>query len=110
MGTLGDNLSEGWTALFDEPLRAAQLSLLLYARSVRPDLPWPTVPEVRQFAGLYGVRAADLGAFFGWIVRREGGREIWVDALGGSVHPGEALSLATNGQARAYGFLRMALS
>lgn len=99
-------IANGYEALFDERMRAAHLATLLHARATRED-GWPTVPMVRAFAGVHEVPPSELGAFFGLIVRVEGGREIWVDVLRGPVDPSVALELMTRHQAVALGYMRM---
>lgn len=93
----------GYKALFDERTRAAHLATLIHARATREDC-WPSVGMVRTFAKLFGVSMAELGAFFGLLMRKEGHREVWVDVLHGPVNPAHALGLMPRSHAIALGF------
>lgn len=79
-------LVEGYEVLFDEAMRAAHRGCLDYARTFRTDK-WPSPLDVLGFARLYGVSAAELGAFFGLVVRVRNGRQVWLDLMRGPVHP-----------------------
>lgn len=79
-------LVDGYEVLFDEAMRVAHRGCLDYARTFREDK-WPTPLDVLGFATLYGVSAAELGAFFGLVLRVRGGRQVWVDMMRGPVHP-----------------------
>ena len=97
-------LVDGYETLFPPIMRAATFACLEHAQLTLPDR-WPHVPEVKAFAKLYGVDAAELGAFFGLLQRNANGRTVWIDALRGPVSPDVlGKDLNSPGQARAFGF------
>lgn len=100
------DLVDGYDVLFDEAMRAAHRGCLDLART-RGD-GWPTPLDVLDFARLYGVSAAELGAFFGLILRSRRGVQVWIDAVRGPVHPLVDGSALSPGQAVALGWHRAA--
>lgn len=94
----------GYLALFDERTRAAHTATLLFARATEPSR-WPTVPMVRRFARLFGVPAAELGAWFGLMVRIDWGVELWVDVFRNAPGTAMAQRLMTPRQRRAYAMM-----
>ncbi len=100
-----DDIVEGYEVLFDPLMRAAHRACFERASLTRPDR-WPTVSDCLAFAKLFGVDAAELAAFFGYLCWGERGRTVWVDALRGDVPTWLARQRSTRGQAIAFGFQR----
>ena len=102
-GSKSRDIVGGYQVLFPSLTRAAHRTCLEVARLTRDDR-WPTVQDCLNVAPLYGVKPADLAAFFGYLSWAEHGRTIWVDALKGPVPSSVARLHATRGQAVAFGF------
>jgi hypothetical protein len=101
-----ESFRNGYLALFDDNTRSAHLAALIDARCNEPGK-WPTVPIVRKIARLFGIDAAELGAFFG-LLRQPGARgEVWIDVVR-SPHAAElvAVEKLTRRQAVALGMMR----
>lgn len=94
---------DNYAVLFPPLVRAAHRACLEHARLTRDDK-WPTIQSCIDFAGLYGIPAAEIAAFFGYLGHNTGGRTVWVDALRGGASSYLAQKLATPAQARAFGF------
>lgn len=71
-------IAAGYSTLLSPELRLAHQALLAWANEVEPD-GWPTPASVTRFAAFYGVPAAPLGALFGLLSYRAGGRTVWCD-------------------------------
>jgi hypothetical protein len=71
-------IAAGYNILLSPELRLAHQALLAWANEMEPD-GWPTPTSVTRFAALYGVSPASLGALFGLLSFRAGGRTVWCD-------------------------------
>jgi hypothetical protein len=71
-------IAAGYTILLSPELRLAHQALLAWANEMEPD-GWPTPASVTRFAAFYGVSPASLGALFGLLSFRAGGRTVWCD-------------------------------
>lgn len=98
-----ENAAAGYAALFDPLTRAAHRACLEHAAVTQPD-GWPTLRDCLAFAQFYGIEAAPFAAFFGYLGWAVGKRTTWVDAAHGDASTWEAQQLATDEQARAFGF------
>jgi hypothetical protein len=94
---------EHYDLLFEPAMRAAHRACLEHAELTREDR-WPSVQSCLDFGKLYGVPGAELAAFFGHLGYGMGSRVLWVDALRGGASPWTAQQLATDEQAKAFGF------
>ena len=98
---------EGYGDLFDPLMREAHRAVLGFARLPREDK-WPDPKMVCAFAKLYGVPAAELGAFFGHFSYKVGRRTVWGDVLANGPGAWAAKVFASRQQAVALGFLKCA--
>jgi hypothetical protein len=71
-------IAAGYNLLLSPELRLAHQALLAWAGEMEPD-GWPTPTSVTRFAAFYGVSPASLGALFGLLSFRAGGRTVWCD-------------------------------
>jgi hypothetical protein len=104
-----EQLVAGYELLFDPLTRAAHRACLELASLKREDR-WPTAEMAVDVAELFGVPAAELGAFFGLLCRVHDGKPLWVDAVRGPVQLSSAAPYLTREQAKAFGWTTAALS
>ena len=104
LATCDEPLIDAYRAMFDERTRSAHLALHLHARAVSDD-GWPTPAMAVEFARVHGVRAAELGAFFGLISFRHGTGTAWVDAMRGDVPSVVARMMMSREAALAFGMM-----
>ena len=107
-GLSAERVAGSYELLFDPLTRAAQRAVLEYAVVTREDR-WPTPAMVVDFARLYDVPAASLGAFFGLLAYHDGAALVWVDAVRGPVSPARAVEGMSREQTIAFGFLKCAM-
>lgn len=94
---------DGYELLFDPVMRDAHTACLLHARAKHEDR-WPTIASCIAIAKLFGVPAAELAAFFGYIGYVVGNQTTWVDVFDTSYSSHMARQLMTDKQATALGY------